>query len=271
VRINLRCATFDSRPSRYRNIAATLAPGRPTAVLWSHPQTHSFLNASLFSFFLDTRNKDGIIITTTTSATAATKGWYPRDWHSQPEPYPRPEVGVSGGAHALAGQDFHESSAQSLPGAAAEKGHGDPTQQMDEQSHPSDNPFLDTFETSGARTLSVEEQRRLGQRWKAQGRKACSTCGVKHLLLCNPGIVRKRKAGKVKAPWCMNCQEHHLFGQHTRNKQEMATLLTQQAYGTAPIPMPTMSPGEPDAVTEHLSSAEIRTTLIHQVSRQRLW
>jgi hypothetical protein len=169
-----------------------------------------------------------------------------------------------GGAHALAGHDSHESSARPSPGVAAEGGHVDLTQQMDDQSHPSGNPFMDTFNTPGVQTLSAEEQRRLVQQWKAQGRKDCSTCGAKHPPPCNPGIVKKKKISKVRTPWCRNCQEHHLFGQHTRNKQEMATLLTQQAYGMAPIPMQTMSPGEPDAATEHISDAEIRTTLIHQ-------
>jgi hypothetical protein len=136
---------------------------------------------------------------------------------------------------------------------------------MDDQSHPSGNPFeVGTFGASGARTLSVEEQRRLGQQWKAQGRKACSTCGARHPPPCNPGIVKKKMSGKVMTPWCRSCQEHHLFGEHTHTKREAATLLTQQAYGMAPIPMPTMSPGEPDAVTEHLPNADARTTLIHQ-------
>ena len=180
-----------------------------------------------------------------------------------------PKSGLSGGAHALAGQDCHKSSAQSLPGVAAEKDHGDPTQQMDEQSHPSGNPFLDTFETSGARTLSVEEQRRLVQQWKAQGRKACRTRGAKHSPPCNPGIVKKKKTSKVMTPWCRSCQEHHLLGKHTRAKQEVATLLTQQAYGMAPVPTPMMTAGEPEVMNEHFAGAElnseIRMMLIHQV------
>jgi hypothetical protein len=149
-------------------------------------------------------------------------------------------------------------------GVAAEEGHVDLTQQMDDRSHPSGNPFVDTFDTSGARKLSAEGQRRLIQQWKAQGRKACSTCGAKHPPPCDPGIVKKKKISKVKTPWCRSCQEHHLFGEHIRNKREAATLLTQQAYGMAPIPMPTMFPVEPDVVTEHLPNAEIRTALIHQ-------
>jgi hypothetical protein len=140
---------------------------------------------------------------------------------------------------------------------------------MDDQSHPSCSPFADTFGTPGAQTLSVEEQRHLGQQWKSQSRNACSTCGVKHPPPCNPGIVKKRNSSKVKTPWCRSCQEHHLFGKHTRTKQEAATLLTQQVYGMAPIPMPMMSPGEPDVTTEHFANAElsseIRMTLIHQI------
>lgn len=65
-----------------------------------------------------------------------------------------PKAGLPGGAYALAGHDSHESSARPLPGVAAEEGHGDPTQQMDDQSHPSCSPLMDT---SGAQTLSVEE------------------------------------------------------------------------------------------------------------------
>jgi hypothetical protein len=57
--------------------------------LRSHPQTCSSSDTA-FSFFFSrrTRNQHGTAnaILTTTSAS---KGWYPRDWHSQPEPYPR--------------------------------------------------------------------------------------------------------------------------------------------------------------------------------------
>ena len=126
---------------------------------------------------------------------------------------------------------------------------------------------MSKFDNPGARTLSVEEQRRLGQQWKAQGRKACGTCGKKHPPPCNSGIVKKRK---VKTPWYRSCQEHHLFGQHTCTKQEAATLLTQQSYGMAPMPTPKMTPpGDPDIMAEELANAEqsgeIRMMLIHQV------
>ena len=55
-----------------------------------------------------------------------------------------------------------------------------------------------------------------------------------------------------------------MFGKHTRTKQEAATLLTQQAYGMAPIPTPMITPREPDITAGHLSNAEIGMTLIHQ-------
>ena len=183
----------------------------------------------------------------------------PRTGTANPNHTQDPKAGLSGGAYALAGQAPHESPARPLPGVAAEERHGDSTQQMDDQAHLSGTP--------GARTLSVEELRRLGQQWKAQGRKACNTCGKKHPPPCNPGIVKKRK---IKAIWCRSCREHHLFGQHTRTKQEAAKLLTQQAYGMAPVSARMMTPpGDPDTMAEELANAEqsgeIRMMLIHQV------
>lgn len=118
--------------------------------------------------------------------------------------------------------------------------------------------------------LSVEEQHRLAQQWKAQGRKACSICGAKHPPPCDPGIVKKKKTSKLKLSWCRSCQDSHLFGKHTRTRQEAAELRTQQAYGMAPIPWPMVE--EPNAmfmapVLTVSESRERRMMFIHQAPR----
>ena len=160
----------------------------------------------------------------------------PRTSTANPNHTQDPKADLSGGAYALAGQVSHESPARPLPGAAAEKGHGGSAQQMGGRSHPSRNPFMSKFDNPGARTLSVEEQRRLGQQWKAQGRKACGTCGKKHPPPCNPGIVKRRNSRRFETPWCKTCQEFHQYGRHVRTMEEAHELLNAQADEFAQVP-----------------------------------
>jgi hypothetical protein len=47
---------------------------------------------------------------------------------------------------------------------------------------------------------------------------------------------RSKRSRGLQTPWCKNCQEFHLFGKHTKTKQEARDLLNQQAQGLAPIP-----------------------------------
>jgi hypothetical protein len=47
---------------------------------------------------------------------------------------------------------------------------------------------------------------------------------------------RSKRSRGLHLPWCKSCQEFHLFGKHTKTKQEARDLLNQQAQGLAPIP-----------------------------------
>lgn len=47
---------------------------------------------------------------------------------------------------------------------------------------------------------------------------------------------RAQYARKFKPSYCTSCQAYHEQGQHIRTKQEASELLTQQAYGQAPVP-----------------------------------
>ncbi|GAB7324895.1 hypothetical protein MBLNU13_g08716t2 [Cladosporium sp. NU13] len=47
---------------------------------------------------------------------------------------------------------------------------------------------------------------------------------------------RSKRSRGLHFPWCKNCQEFHLFGKHTKTKQEAQDLLHRQLYGLAPRP-----------------------------------
>lgn len=173
-----------------------------------------------------------------------------------------PNTGLPGGAHALAGQDSHGSPAGPLPGAAAEEGHNGPTQQRDDQAHLSGN------QSTGVLELSVEEQHRLAQQWRAQGRKACSTCGAKHPPPCNPGIVKKRKPRGFETPWCKTCQEFHLYGRHVRTIKEAKELLDAQARGQAPIPDPRLILKVTNAYRSKATPEQVRADVAATKARQ---
>ena len=75
-----------------------------------------------------------------------------------------------------------------------------------------------------------------------QKRKASSSDAIEMLDSGAPAAKkgkteqRKKHSRRLTFPFCNSCQTFHLWGQHTKTKQEAQDLLNRQAQGLAPIP-----------------------------------
>lgn len=89
---------------------------------------------------------------------------------------------------------------------------------------------------------------------------------------------RSKRSRGLHLPWCKSCQEFHLFGKHTKTKQEAQDLLNQQLYGLAPRPQLAAMQAAmderrmimtADANRGQLSAQEAQASLDRRVEAQR--
>jgi len=89
---------------------------------------------------------------------------------------------------------------------------------------------------------------------------------------------RSNRSRGLHIPWCKGCQEFHLFGKHTKIKQEAQDLLNQQLYGLAPRPQMAAIQAAmderrmimtADANRGQLSAQEAQASLDQRVEAQR--
>lgn len=89
---------------------------------------------------------------------------------------------------------------------------------------------------------------------------------------------RNKRSRGLHLPWCKSCQEFHLFGKHTKTKQEAQDLLNQQLYGLASRPQLAAMQAAmderriimtADANRGQLSAQEAQASLNQRVEAQR--